>query len=68
VDISENNMVELARDLRSIVGYGSGEFKTFAVDCGSMQFSFCSEDDQKVIASTRPGLSGVGSIIFRMQT
>jgi len=29
------------------------------------QFSFYSEDDQKVITSTRPGLSGVGSIIFR---
>jgi FlaA1/EpsC-like NDP-sugar epimerase len=35
VDISENNMVELVRDLRCTVGYGSGEFKTFAVDCGS---------------------------------
>ena len=32
VDISENNMVELVRDLRSTVGYGSGEFKTFALD------------------------------------
>ena len=31
VDISENNMVELVRDLRSSVGYGSGEFKTFSV-------------------------------------
>jgi FlaA1/EpsC-like NDP-sugar epimerase len=38
VDISENNMVELVRDLRSTVGYGSGEFKTFAVDCGSIEF------------------------------
>jgi FlaA1/EpsC-like NDP-sugar epimerase len=38
VDISENNMVELVRDLRSTVGYGSGEFKTFAVDCGSVEF------------------------------
>ena len=31
-------MVELVRDLRSTVGYGSGEFKTFAVDCGSIEF------------------------------
>ena len=31
-------MVELVRDLRSTVGYGSGEFKTFAVDCGSVEF------------------------------
>jgi len=38
VDISENNMVELVRDLRSTVGYSSGEFKTFAVDCGSVEF------------------------------
>jgi FlaA1/EpsC-like NDP-sugar epimerase len=38
VDISENNMVELVRDLRSTVGYGSGQFKTFAVDCGSIEF------------------------------
>ena len=36
--ISENNMVELVRDLRSTLGYGSGEFKTFAVDCGSIEF------------------------------
>ena len=38
VDISENNMVELVRDLRSTIGYGSGEFKTYAVDCGSAEF------------------------------
>jgi FlaA1/EpsC-like NDP-sugar epimerase len=38
VDISENNMVELVRDLRSTIGYGTGEFKTFAVDCGSVEF------------------------------
>jgi lipopolysaccharide/colanic/teichoic acid biosynthesis glycosyltransferase len=29
------------------------------------QFSFYSTEDQNVIASTMPGLSGVGSIIFR---
>ena len=38
VDISENNLVELVRDLRSTIGYVSGEFKTFAVDCGSVEF------------------------------
>jgi len=37
-DISENNMVELVRDLRSTEGYGSGDFKTFAIDCGSVEF------------------------------
>jgi len=35
VDISENNMVELVRDIRSSVGYCDGEFATFAIDCGS---------------------------------
>jgi FlaA1/EpsC-like NDP-sugar epimerase len=38
VDVSENNMVELVRDLRSTVGYGNGDFKTFALDCGSVEF------------------------------
>jgi FlaA1/EpsC-like NDP-sugar epimerase len=38
VDISENNMVELVRDIRSSEGYGSGDFKTFAVDCGNVEF------------------------------
>ena len=35
VDISENNMVELVRDIRSTEGYGLGEFKMFALDCGA---------------------------------
>jgi FlaA1/EpsC-like NDP-sugar epimerase len=35
VDISENNMVELVRDIRSSIGYGNGEFATFAIDAGS---------------------------------
>jgi FlaA1/EpsC-like NDP-sugar epimerase len=38
VDVSENNMVELVRDIRSTEGYESGEFKTFSVDCGSIEF------------------------------
>ena len=38
VDISENNMVELVRSLRSTLGYGIGDFKTFAIDCGSVEF------------------------------
>jgi nucleoside-diphosphate-sugar epimerase len=38
VDISENNMVELVRDLRSSLGYIEGEFATFAIDCGSAIF------------------------------
>ena len=39
VDISENNLVELVRDLRSGIGYTSGEFATFALDCGGLEFS-----------------------------
>ncbi|MDB4835589.1 UDP-N-acetylglucosamine 4,6-dehydratase [Gammaproteobacteria bacterium] len=38
VDISENNMVELVRDIRSTAGYGSGDFRTFALDCGGVEF------------------------------
>jgi len=39
VDISENNMVELVRDIRSSVGYNDGEFATFAIDAGSDIFA-----------------------------
>lgn len=35
VDISENNLVELVRDLRSTYGYIEGDFRTFALDAGS---------------------------------
>jgi FlaA1/EpsC-like NDP-sugar epimerase len=38
VDLSENNLVELVRDLRSSIGYIKGEFKTFALDAGSPEF------------------------------
>ena len=37
-------MVELVRDLRSTIGYGSGEFKTFALDCGSVEFEALLKD------------------------
>jgi len=38
VDINENNMVELVRDLRSSLGYIAGDFRTFILDCGSREF------------------------------
>ena len=38
VDISENNLVELVRELRSTLGYIEGDFRTFAIDCGSVEF------------------------------
>lgn len=38
VDISENNMVELVRDIRSSLGYIDGDFQTFALDIGSVEY------------------------------
>jgi UDP-N-acetylglucosamine 4,6-dehydratase len=38
VDISENNMVELVRDIRSSYGYMEGEFQTYAIDIGSWEY------------------------------
>jgi FlaA1/EpsC-like NDP-sugar epimerase len=38
VDISENNMVELVRDIRSTLGYIDGDFRTFSIDCGSNEY------------------------------
>ena len=38
VDISENNLAELVRDVRSSFGYISGDFKTFALDVGSTEY------------------------------
>lgn len=47
VDTSENNLVELVRDVRSTIGYGSGEFLTFSVDCGSIEFQALINDNSK---------------------
>ena len=38
VDISENNLVELVRNIRSSIGYIKGEFQTYCLDCGSINF------------------------------
>ncbi|RXK05022.1 UDP-N-acetylglucosamine 4,6-dehydratase [Halarcobacter bivalviorum] len=47
VDISENNMVELVRDIRSSFGYIDGEFATFALDIGSIEYdAFIKNDGQ----------------------
>ena len=47
VDISENNLVELVRDIRSSLGYIDGEFKTFALDIGSWQYdAFVNSDGE----------------------
>ena len=47
VDISENNMVELVRDIRSSIGYIDGDFKTFALDVGSAEYDAFIEADGK---------------------
>jgi FlaA1/EpsC-like NDP-sugar epimerase len=47
IDISENNLVELVRDIRSSLGYIDGDFKTFALDVGSVEFdAFMKSDGQ----------------------
>jgi FlaA1/EpsC-like NDP-sugar epimerase len=38
VDISENNLAELVRDIRSSYGYIMGDFRTFALDIGSIEY------------------------------
>ena len=45
VDISENNMVELVRDIRSSFGYIDGDFQTFALDIGSVEYDAFWEAD-----------------------
>jgi FlaA1/EpsC-like NDP-sugar epimerase len=47
VDLSENNLVELVRDIRSSLGYIDGEFKTFALDIGSLEYDCFIESDGK---------------------
>lgn len=38
VDISENNLVELVRDIRSSFGYIEGDFQTLPLDIGQVEF------------------------------
>lgn len=45
VDISENNMVELVRDIRSSFGYIDGDFQTYALDIGSVEYDAFIEAD-----------------------
>jgi len=47
VDISENNLVELVRDIRSSLGYINGDFKTIALDIGSSEYDAFIEGDGK---------------------
>ena len=45
VDISENNLAELVRDIRSSYGYIEGDFATFALDIGSRIYDAFFEND-----------------------
>lgn len=47
VDISENNMVELVRDILSSFGYINGDFQTFALDIGSIEYDAFIKSDGK---------------------
>lgn len=47
VDISENDLAELVRDIRSSFGYIRGDFKNFAIDIGSPEYDAFIESDGK---------------------
>lgn len=47
VDISENNLVELVRDIRSSLGYIKGDFRTFALDIASPIYDAFIKEDGK---------------------
>jgi FlaA1/EpsC-like NDP-sugar epimerase len=47
VDISENNLTELVRDIRSSLGYSRGVFNTFALDIGSREYDAFIRSDGK---------------------
>ena len=66
VDISENNLVEVVRDIRSSAGYGTGEFATFALDCGSEIFkAFITKDSailtdiEKDLLNRKPSIESI---------
>lgn len=44
VDINENNLVELVRDLRSSIGYIEGDFETYTVPVESTEFDILVND------------------------
>jgi len=47
VDINENNLTELVRDIRSSFGYIKGDFKTYALDIGSVEYDAFIQSDGK---------------------
>lgn len=47
VDVNENNLTELVRDIRSSLGYIKGEFKIFALDISSIEYDSFIQSDGK---------------------
>jgi FlaA1/EpsC-like NDP-sugar epimerase len=47
VDLNENNLTELVRDIRSTMGYIKGDFKTFALNIGSIEYDAFIKSDGK---------------------
>ena len=47
VDISENNLVELVRDIRNTFNEITSEFKTFALDIASSEYDYFMKSDGK---------------------
>ena len=47
VDINENNLTELVRDIRSSFGYIKGDFKTYVLDIGSVEYDAFIQSDGK---------------------
>jgi len=45
IDISENNLVELVRDIRSSLGYIKGDFLTLPLDAASLEFEVFVRDN-----------------------
>lgn len=46
VDVSENNLVELVREVRSSYGYMAGDFQTLPLDCGDLEFKAFLEESE----------------------
>ena len=47
VDISENNLTELVRDIGSSFGYIEGDFKIYALDIGSIEYDAFIKSDER---------------------
>jgi len=47
VDVNENNLTELVRDIRSSFGYIDGEFRTFTLDISSLEYDAFIKSDGK---------------------